>query len=215
MAVQKECDMKIIIKISIWVALVVYLAFCAGCGAPAQKPTVEPTPPPPPKVEPTIEDLRKHVDKDPDMFKAIKVIEKYGVLRKKAITFEKYVELTKGQSGGALNPDWFSDSYTLEVNENKHWVTFTLGTAKRVREKDARIQQVMAGLPEESISLKMQTPDGKKYILSDAEADGVLDYAAPVGQKTLKVDIPLLDNMQEKYTWLLGIVKQNYRLIKK
>lgn len=207
--------MKIFIRTAILIGIVIYMAFSVGCGAPTQKPAVEPPPPPPPVTEPTIEDLRQHVDKDPDMFKAIKVIEKYGVLRKKAITFEKYVELTGGKSGGAINPDWFCDNYTLEVNENKHWMTITFGTSKRAKVKDSRIQQVMAGLPEESISLKMQTPDGKKYILSDAEADGVLDYAAPANQTTAKIDIPLLDKMQEKYTWLLGIVKESYRTIKR
>lgn len=204
-----------IIRVTVYVVLVIYLVLAIGCGgAKAPEPVLEPTPPPPVK-EPTVEDLRKPVAKDPDMFKVVKVMQRYGRLRKKAITFEKYSSLAGGQGGGAINPDWFCDTYILEMNENNYWVTFTLSTAKAAKMKDNRIQQVMSGLPEESISLTLKNPEGKRYILSDAEADGVLDYAAPANQATVKVDIPLLDKMQEKYTWLLGIVKDSYKNIKK
>jgi len=203
---------KIIIRTLMLTAVLIYIVLSLGCSSQAEKPSVEPPPPPPPvKAEPTIEDLRKHVDKDPEMFKVFRAIEKYGTFKKKYMTYEKFKELTGDQTGGAINPDWFYDSYSMPISENKHWVTLTFGTSNRAKAKDPRIQQVLTGLPENSITIKMQTPDGKKYLLSDAEADGILDYAALEGQKTPKIDIPMLDAMQVKYTWLLGILKGSYK----
>lgn len=198
---------------SILVTSIVILALASvGCG-PSQDVKTEPTKLPEPKTEPTIEELRKPVAKDPTIYKACKVIEKFGFIKKKAISFNKYKQLTSG--GGAMDPDWFYDSHVLEINDKGYWMTFMLGSSKRAKDKDARVQQVMSGLPDKSINVKMKIPSGKTYMLIDAEADGVLDFVKDAKAKTTgKVDIELLDKMQEKYTWALRLVKKHYSKIK-
>jgi hypothetical protein len=142
----------------------------------------------------------------------VEVIKDYGRLSKKYMSYEKYQQLTKGQAAAALDPDWFYDSYKLNLNEKDHWMVVTFGTAKRAIARDPRIEKIMSGLPVKSITVELKMPSGKKYLLSDAEADGILDFAKDANEKKVtKVDVQLLDKMQEKYTWILGLIKKHYK----
>ena len=192
------------------VLVVMGLALIPGCG-PAKKVESEPQVTPVPR-EPTIEELRKPVAKDPTIYKALSVIKEYGRLSKSYMPYEKYLKLTGGQENAALDPDWFYDSYKLDTNENGYWITVTYGTAQRAFARDPRIEKVMTDLPGKSITVELKTPSGRTYLLNDAEADGILDFAKDAKEKgQVKVDVPLLDNMQEKYTWVLGLIKKNYK----
>jgi hypothetical protein len=191
------------------VGIVIGLMFIIGCG-PTEKAQTEPQVVTP--TEPSIEELRKPVAKDATIYKAVEVIKDYGRLSKKYISYEKYQQLTKGQAAAALDPDWFYDSYKLNMNEKDHWMVLTFGTAKRAIARDPRIEKIMAGLPEKSIVVELKMPSGRKYLLSDAEADGILDFAKDANEKKVtKVDVQLLDRMQEKYTWILGLIKKHYK----
>lgn len=187
------------------VSIVISLIFIIGCG-PKEKAQTEP------QVEPSIEELRKPVAKDTSIYKALEVIKEYGRKSKEYISYEKYQQLTKGQTNTALDPDWFYDTYKLNMNEKGHWILVIFGTAKRAMDQDPRIEKIMADLPEKSITVELKMPSGKKYLLSDADADGILDFAKNANEKkTTKVDIQLLDRMQEKYTWILGLIKKHYK----
>jgi hypothetical protein len=186
------------------------LVLLVNCG-PAKKvesePQVEPVPQPP-----SIEELRKPVAKDPAIYKALKVIKEYGRLAKSHISYEKYQKLTGGQENATLDPDWFYDSYKLDTNENGYWIGVTYGTAQRAFSRDPRIEKVMADLPGKSITVELKTPSGRTYLLTDAEADGILDFAQDAKEKNrVTVDVKLLDQMQEKYTWILGLLKKHYK----
>ncbi|HLP60871.1 MAG TPA: hypothetical protein VK186_18665 [Candidatus Deferrimicrobium sp.] len=203
--------MKLMVKTLAIVFVMVYLLTASGCGG-AGKVETEPQPVEP--KEPSIEELRKPVAKDPSIYKVLEVLQKFGRLTKKYMSYEKY-RATAGagaQGAGAIDPDWFYDSYNLDMNENGYWANVTLGTAKKAKDKDSRIRELMSNLPEQSILVKLKTPAGKTYILSDAEADGILDFAKEATEVTsTKIDIQLLDQMQEKYTWLNGIIKKYYK----
>jgi hypothetical protein len=180
--------------------------FIIGCG-PTEKAQTEPQVP----TGPGIEKLRKPVSKDATIYKAVEVIKDYGRLSKEYISYEKYQQLTKDQAGVTLDPDWFYDSYKLDMNEKDHWILVIFGSAKRAIARDPRIGKIMADLPEKSITVELKMPSGKKYLLSDAEADGILDFAKDANKKVTKVDVQLLDKMQEKYTWILGLIKKHYK----
>ena len=204
--------MKIFLNLLAILGMLASLIVVSGCAGPAKKPETEPQVVP---KEPSIEELRKPVAKDPTIYKAREVILEYGRFKKKYISYKKYRELAKGQ-GGALDPDWFYDSYDLDLKEKGHWITVTYGTSKRAKDRDPRIQELMADLPGSSIIVKLKTPGGRSYVLSDAEADGILDFAKEANKKTgKKIDIQLLDRMQEKYTWIIGLIKKHYKKIKK
>jgi hypothetical protein len=189
-------------------SIVIGLMFIIGCG-PAEKPQTEPQVTP---TEPSIEELRKPVAKDATIYKVLEVIKDYGRLSREHISYEKYQQLTKDQAGTALDPEWFYDSYKLNLNEKGHWILVTFGSAKRAMARDPRIEKIMADLPEKSITVELKMPSGKKYLLSDAEADGILDFAKDAREKKVtKVNVQLLDKMQEKYTWILGLIKKHYK----
>ena len=201
--------MKLFPRILAIVGIVVYLAAALGCGGGTQEPKTEPQVIP---KEPTIEELRKPVAKDATIYKAVQVLKKFGRLSKKYMSYEKYQKLTGGQDAAALDPDWFYDSYVLDLNEKGYWATVTFGTAKRAVERDPRIQKLMTDLPGKSIFMKLTTPSGRAFLLSDAEADGILDFVKGAEEKTVKkINIELLDKMQEKYSWIISIVKRNYK----
>lgn len=171
------------------------------------EPQVEPVP-----TEPSIEELRKPVAKDPSIYKALTVIKEYGKYFKKYMPYEKFQEQTQGQSDIMIDPDWFYDSYKLNMNEKNYWMVVIFGTAKRAIERDSRIEKLLNDLPSQSITVELETPSGKKYILNDAEADGILDFVKNAKDKKVsKVDVKLLDHMQEKYTWILGLIKKHYK----
>jgi hypothetical protein len=200
---------KITLKTLTIVNFVIGLMFITGCG-PSEIAKTEPQVVTP--KEPGIEELRKPVSKDTTIYKALEVIKEYGRKSKEYISYEKYQQLTKGQAGAALDPDWFYDSYKLNLNEKDHWIIVTFGTAKRAMARDPRIEKIIADLPEKSISVELKMPSGRKFRLSDAEADGVLDFAKDANKKKVtKVDVQLLDKMQEKYTWILGLIKKHYK----
>jgi hypothetical protein len=184
-----------------------------GCG-PSEKVQTEPRVVTP--GEPTIEELRKPVSKDATIYKALEVIKEYGRMSKEYISYEKFQRSTEGQDAAALDPDWFYDSYKLNMNEEDHWILVIFGTAQRAMARDPRIGKIMTGLPGKSITVELKMPSGKKYLLSDAEADGILDFAKEADEKkTARVDVRLLDRMQEKYTWILGLIKKYYKKTKK
>jgi hypothetical protein len=189
------------------VSIFICLMFVFGCG-PTEKAQTEPQVTP---TQPGIEELRKPVSKDTTIYKTVAVIKDYGRLSKEYISYEKYQQLTKGQAGAAMDPDWFYDSYKLNMNEKDHWILVVFGTAKRAIARDPRIEKIMADLPGKSITVELKMPSGKKYLLSDAEADGILDFAKDANKKVTKVDIQLLDRMQEKYTWILSLIKKHYK----
>jgi hypothetical protein len=200
---------KITLKTLTIVNFVIGLMFITGCG-PREKAKTEPQVVTP--TVPGIEELRKPVSKDTTIYKALEVIKEYGRKSKEYISYEKYQQLTKGQASAALDPDWFYDSYKLNLNEKDHWIIVTFGTAKRAMARDPRIEKIIADLPEKSISVELKMPSGRKFRLSDAEADGVLDFAKDANKKKVtKVDVQLLDKMQEKYTWILGLIKKHYK----
>jgi hypothetical protein len=201
--------MKVSLRALAIMSILGLLAAGFGCG-PKKEMQTEPRVEVP--KEPSIEELRKPVAKDPGIYKAIHVIKEFGQFQKKYISYEKYRELTRGKSGVILDPDWFYDSYVLNFNEKGYWATVTFGTAKRAIERDPRIEKLMADLPGNSVTVKLKTPSGRTYLLTDAEADGILDFAKDASQKNVtKIDIQLLDQMQEKYTWLMSIVKKHYK----
>jgi hypothetical protein len=201
--------MKVIIRVLVIISILGLLAAGFGCG-PKKDIQTEPQVEVP--KEPSIEELRKPVAKDPGIYKAIHVIKEVGEFQKQYISYEKYLELTSGKSGVILDPDWFYDSYILNFNEKGYWATVTFGTAKRAIERDPRIEKLMTDLPENSITVKLKTPSGRTYLFTDAEADGIVDFAKDASQKNVtKIDIQLLDQMQEKYTWLMNIVKKHYK----
>jgi hypothetical protein len=184
--------------------------YLVGCGGTPKKVEIEPSTIETPK-EPSIEELRKPVEKDPDIYKVLEVLQKFGRLTKKSMSYEKYQSIA-GAQGSPIDPDWFYDSYNLDMNENGYWANVTFGTARKAKDKDPRIRELMENLPGQSILIKLKTPAGKTYILSDAEADGILDFVKEAGEVTsTKIDIQLLDQMQEKYTWLNNIIKKYYK----
>lgn len=197
-----------------WLSLICLAAFIiilANCGGTAPQVQTEPPKPEPPK-EPTIEALRKPVAEDPNMYQAVDVITNFGRLTKNYMSYEKFQQTAGAQGGvGAIDPDLFYDSYELPLNEKGYYATITFGTATRAIERDPRIEQMMKDLPEKSIFLKLQAPSGRTFILSDANADGILDFAKDERQKDIKIDVKLLDQMQEKYTWIMGLVKKHYK----
>ncbi len=202
--------MKIFANIVIALSILFYISAATGCGPSGSQVKTGPTEIKP--AEPSVEELRKPVAKDPTIYKAGVVIKDYGRLKKKHITYEKYLQLTNGQANAAMDPDWFYDSYVLDLKEKNHYINVTFGTSAKAVANDPRIKKVMEGLPEKSINIKLKTPAGRTYLLTDADTDGVLDYAVDQAvKKPAKVDIQLLDKMQEKYTWILGLIKKHYK----
>lgn len=197
-------------KLAIIICILIYLAVNSGCGPSGSQVKTEPADVKP--AQPSIEELRTPVAKDPTIYKAGVVIKEFGRLKKKHISYKKYQQLTKGQANTAMDPDWFYDSYILDLNEKNHWMNVTFGTSKKAVDDDPRIKTIMAGLPENSINIRMKTPRGKTYLLTDADADGILDFAKDEAQKKItQVDIQLLDSMQKKYTWIIGLIKKHYK----
>jgi len=200
-----------IIIVTVMIGFVLMTTGCGGSKVETQPVGKEIQPPIVPR-EPTIDELRKPVSKDMEIYKPIGVIKHFGTLKKKSMTYEKFQKLTGGQANVMIDPDWFYDTYRYPVNENNYWITVTFGTAKRAKNADSRITQAMGDLPEESIYISLLTPSKKTYILLDSNADGILDFTKEANQPTsTKVDIKLLDEMQEKYTWILNLIRKYYK----
>jgi len=206
-------------RIKKWSATSLVIGLCLAfsvtafnCGPAGQEIKTTPEPAKVEPKEPAIEDLRKPVAVDTDMFKAVKVLIEFGKHAKKHITYEKFQELTGGQPDAAVNPDWFYDNYVIDINEDNYWVNVICQSSTKATENDPRIKKVMGDLPSASITVTLTTPKGKKYLLNDSQADGILDFAKEADKETdMKIDIKLLDTMQEKYTWVLNLIKKHYK----
>lgn len=154
---------------------------------------------------------RLDIPADPGMYKALQVIKDFGKRTKGHLS---YADFQKSKKSAVFDPDIFYDHYLLDLNEKDYWITLTFRSAVRSIEKDPRIEKLMENLPRKAIDVQLKTPRGNTYLLSDSNADGVLDFARPAGKKKISpvnADLNLLKNMQEKYRWVLGIIKKYYK----
>lgn len=181
--------------------IVILLAGCAG-----KKADTEPS---------SVVDIPKlNIPPDPGIYKALNVIRKFG---KKIVRHQSFAEYKKQETAdrnATFNPDLFYDRYILDLNEKDYWVTLTLRTSARSKRSDSRIRKLMQSFPENAIDLVLKTPAQKTFLLSDSDADGVLDFVAPEGKQPdpgLKVDVKLLRTMQHKYGWILRIIKRHFK----
>jgi hypothetical protein len=198
--------MKRLLMLLILSCLIIY----AGCAPKAPKKEPGQT------IKPVEVPMKLDLPKDEQMYKAYWVLKRYGNKTQAHMSYTQYKKNTSASDLSFWSPDWFYDSYQVPVNEKGHWITVTYHTATAAMRKDRRIEKLMENVPHHSIDIKLKTPNGAKYILTDTEADGVLDFAAPDAKKRntkeVKADFPLLKRMQGKYTWILGIIKQSYKL---
>lgn len=181
-------------------ALVIALTGCSNKTA-----RVEPVPPVLPEMP------RLDIPPDPDMFRVVRVIEKYGTRTVNHGLYSEYQKTRKTAGESAFNSDVFYDQYLLDLNENNYWVTVTLRSALRSMRKDPRIREAMSGFPVQAMDLIMKTPEEQTFLLSDSDANGVLDFAGPADQRVrvqTPGDLDLLETMQAKYRWILGIIKR-------
>lgn len=181
--------------------IVILLAGCAG-----KKADTEPSP--------VIDIPKLNIPPDPGIYKVLKVIRVFGKKSLNHLTFTEFKKRETTDRNATFNPDLFYDQYILDLNEKDYWVTLTMRTSVRSKRTDSRIRKLMQPFPENAIDLVLKTPADKTYLLSDSNADGVLDFAAPEGRqsdKKLTIDIKLLRIMQRKYSWILGIIKRHYK----
>lgn len=196
--------MKRLLPVFAILSLILY----AGCALKAPKKEPE-------SQKPVAEfPMKLDLPKDVQMYKAFQVLEHYGRQIQSHISYTQYKKNTSSGGLSSWSPDWFYDSYQVPLNEKGYWMTVTYHTAAAAVRRDQRIEKLMENVPHQSIDVKLRTPQGEQYILTDAEADGVLDFAAPdtpkISEKEVKVDFPLLQKMQAKYTWILSIIKRSY-----
>lgn len=197
-------------RISVIFSALIVLASFMNCSVPRPVKT-EPDAGNKTKIEETSHPILQNIQKDKTIYKVYRVIEHFGKLKETHIPV-KNISL---QSGQTLNPDVFYDVYELDVDEKGYWFRIMLKTAKRAIEKSDKVKKMMAGLPVYVLDIRLKTPAKKLYMLSDAEADGILDFAAPLDEnrKQLKIDVNLLRNMQNKYGMILRILKNHYKQI--
>jgi len=180
----------------------VWFNACATTKAPADGPRTTPESPEMP-----------HLDLPPDhqMHRVIAVIMEYGRKTRDFMTYGAYRELMPDETT-AVSPEYFYDRYVLDLNEDGHWVTMTLSTARRAKARDPRIASFMLDFPENALDVTLQTAGGRSFLLSDQDADGVLDFASPLRDGTptaTGVDIALMKSLQPRYTWVLRILKRH------
>ncbi|MCK4837114.1 MAG: hypothetical protein KAT17_10760 [Candidatus Aminicenantes bacterium] len=195
-------------KAMTWSIAVFCIIFIAGCTG--KKVEIQPD-----SEALSIDVPKLDISPDPAMYKALTVVKKFGKKTMEHMSYGKYRKSRSAKKDPTFNPYVFYDQYVLDMNEKNYWVTLTFYTAVRAIVKDPRIESLMQSFPEKAMDVKMKTPAGKTYLLSDTNADGVLDFASLAGQKKKSqsaVDIELLKRMQVKYRWILGIVKRYYRL---
>ncbi|MCK4766633.1 MAG: hypothetical protein KAW12_30855 [Candidatus Aminicenantes bacterium] len=196
--------MKRFIPALVLLILVIYV----GCAprAPKREPKV---------VEPVVEAPPKlNVPKDGQMYKVFWVLKRFGRKIRSSISYGQYKKSTAAQGLSSWSPEWFYDSFQVPLNEKGHWMTVIYRTATAAVKKDRRIRELMENAPHHAIDVKLQFPNGARYLLTDTEADGVLDFAAPDKKKVrkdFKVDFPLLQKMQKRYAWILSIIKKSFK----
>ena len=194
-----------------WIVIVfATLLVVAGCGGTETvktepEPVVAPVPPPP------------TAPPDPHIGQAYTVLRHFGTLTRRHMSYNQYQQKT-GEAGtvSSVSPDWFYDIYSLELNEKGYWVTVSFQTARRAVARDPRIETLLGGAPHHAIDMRVKTPRGRRYILSDSEGDGVLDYAAlqgKTGGTRPTFDAELRDSMQKTYSWILGVIKGYFQRI--
>ncbi len=175
---------------------------------------------PPPKKEKSKEEIfseyRAKASADTNIYKVYKVIERYGRQTKKHKSYKNY----KGNVNNVVQNDIFYDSYVLEVNVRKDWFKVTYNSAKAAASQDKRVKDLIEGTPLNSIDMLLTTARSIKYLLSDTNGDGILDFAMPKSKRmaekmTIKDKMALLDKMQLKYTSLLSTIKKSYKNIRK
>jgi hypothetical protein len=190
-----------------WVPILLIAIFMAGCAGSAVNKG--------PDSGTGLADVpRLAVSPDPAMFRALTVVRKFGKLIHRYMPYDQYKKSGSG-NGSTFDPGIFCDRYELDLNEKDYWVTLTYYTAERAISRDPRIEKIMKDFSPKSIDVKLKTPSGKTFLLSDSNADGVLEFASQEGspvKNPSRVDLQLLKRMQEKYRWVLGIVKRYYRL---
>jgi len=191
--------------------ILVFLSFvflAAGCGGPKEvktepEPALVPPPPPPPTAPP-----------DPAVGRAYVVLRHFGTLTRKYMSYSEYSRRNQAEGTVAsVSPDWFYDTYSLDLNEDGYWAKVKFQTAERAIARDPRIETLLGGAPRHAIDMTVKTPAGRRFILSDSEGDGVLDYAAPAGRQAAgrpAFDADLRDRMQATYTRLLTVIKRYY-----
>lgn len=172
------------------------------------------------KVEPSVEEQGTvetrpllDVPKDPSIYKACHVIKDYGKMTQMHRSYQDFLKASKGGKT-AFTPAMFYDTYKLKLTEQNHRFQLMFSTARRAIKKDQRVEDQMSGLPRKVIDVNMTTPKGMVYMMSDNEADGVLDFATPANRKqapTGGVDVQLLKRLQKKYAWVLSVVKKYYK----
>jgi len=178
-----------------------------ACGGPETvktepEPVAVPEAPPPPKVSP-----------DPGIHRAHVVLRHFGRLTRKYMSYAEYRRKNQASDGVAsVSPDWFYDTYSLDLNEDGYWARVNYQTAERAIARDPRIESLLGNAPRHAIDMTVETPAGRKYVLSDSEGDGVLDYAALKGKPAegSGFDWKLRDRMQATYSRLLSVVKGYY-----
>lgn len=180
------------------------LVACGGPGTVATEPepVAVPEAPPPPKVSP-----------DPGIHRVHVVLRHFGRLTRKYMSHAEYNRNNSGNDGVAsVSPDWFYDTYSLDLNEDGYWAKVNYQTAERAIARDPRIESLLGNAPRHAIDMAVKTPAGREYVLSDSEGDGVLDYAA-LKKKSARdsaFDWELRDRMQPTYSRLLAVIKGYY-----
>jgi len=192
------------LKLLKWFLIIFLVVFINGCVG--KKAETEPS-----AEVPALQPPRLDMAADPGMYKAMQVIKDFGKKSKDHLT---YSEFRKTKKTAVFDPDVFYDHHVLDLNEKDYWITITYRSAVRSIRKDSRIEKLMENLPRKVIDVQLKTPQGKTFLLSDSNADGVLDFASPAGKKKRsnpEADLKLLKNMQGRYRWVLSIIKKYYK----
>lgn len=195
------------VKKSLIILLPAVVLILAACGGPKTvvtepEPATVPEAPPPPSASPDPQIGRVHV-----------VLRHFGRLTRKYMSYEEYSRNHRaGDEVASVSPDWFYDTYSLDLNQDGYWAKVHYQTAERAITRDPRIESLLGTAPRNAIDMSVETPAGRKYVFSDAEADGVLDYAALQGRKAgdSGFDWELRDRMQATYSRLLAVIKGYY-----
>jgi len=191
-----------------WILVVAAaLVAVAGCGGKdalktEPEPAVVPAAPPPPTAPP-----------DPRIRRAHAVLRHFGHLTRKYMSYAEYSRRKSGGTVTSVSPDWFYDTYSLDLNEDGYWAKVNFQTAERAIARDPRIEALLGNAPRNAIDMKVKTPAGRRFVLSDSEGDGVLDYAAPQqpkGSQPAGFDTELRDRMQATYSRLIAVIKEYY-----